>query len=98
MLLDKNREILIFDEPTAHLDIETEYELKKTLLPIMEGHLVIFATHRLHWLAEADQVIMLDGGRVVAQGSPEELIGKGGPLDALINEMGGNQIADYQQD
>ena len=98
VLLDKNREILIFDEPTAHLDIETEYELKKTLLPIMEGHLVIFATHRLHWLAEADQVIMLDGGRVVAQGSPEELIGKGGPLDALINEMGGNQIADYQQD
>ena len=98
VLLDKSREILIFDEPTAHLDIETEYELKKTLLPIMEGHLVIFATHRLHWLAEADQVIMLDGGRVVAQGSPEELIGKGGPLDALINEMGGNQIADYQQD
>ena len=98
VLLDKSREILIFDEPTAHLDIETEYELKKTLLPIMEGHLVIFATHRLHWLAEADQVIMLDAGRVVAQGSPEELIGKGGPLDALINEMGGNQIADYQQD
>lgn len=98
VLLDKTREILLFDEPTAHLDIETEYELKKTLLPIMEGHLVIFATHRLHWLADVDQVIMLDGGRVVAQGSPEELIGEGGPLDALIEEMGGNQIADYQQD
>lgn len=98
VLLDRTREILLFDEPTAHLDIETEYELKKTLLPIMEGHLVIFATHRLHWLADVDQVIMLDGGRVVAQGRPEELMGEGGPLDALIEEMGGNQIADYQQD
>lgn len=98
VLLDRSREILLFDEPTAHLDIETEYDLKKTLLPIMEGHLVIFATHRLHWLTEVDQVIMLDQGRIVAQASPEELIGKGGPLDALIQEMGGNQIADYQND
>lgn len=98
VLLDRSREILLFDEPTAHLDIETEYDLKKTLLPIMEGHLVIFATHRLHWLTEVDQVIMLDQGRIVAQASPEQLIGRGGPLDALIQEMGGNQIADYQDD
>ncbi|BDR54141.1 thiol reductant ABC exporter subunit CydD [Bombiscardovia apis] len=95
VLLDKSREILLFDEPTAHLDIETEYDLKQTLLPIMKDHLVIFATHRLHWLADVDQVIMLDKGRIVAQGEPAELIGKGGPLDQLIDQMGGNQIAGY---
>ncbi len=97
-ILDPSREILFFDEPTAHLDIETEYDLKQTLLPIMDGHLVVLATHRLHWLANMDWVIMLEHGRIVAQGNPQELIGQGGPLDALIDEMGGNQIADYQQD
>ena len=97
-ILDPTREILFFDEPTAHLDIETEYDLKQTLLPIMDGHLVVLATHRLHWLANMDWVIMLEHGRIVAQGDPRELIGQGGPLDALIDEMGGNQIADYQQD
>ncbi|BDR53585.1 thiol reductant ABC exporter subunit CydD [Bombiscardovia nodaiensis] len=95
VLLDKSREILLFDEPTAHLDIETEYDLKQTLLPIMEDHLVIFATHRLHWLADVDQVIMLDQGRIVSQGKPSDLIGQGGPLDQLIAQMGGNQIHGY---
>ena len=64
----------------------------------MDGHLVVLATHRLHWLANMDWVIMLEHGRIVAQGDPRKLIGQGGPLDALIDEMGGNQIADYQQD
>lgn len=95
VLLDKSREVLLFDEPTAHLDIETEYDLKKTLLPIMENHLVILATHRLHWLANVDQVLVLDQGRVVESGTPKELIGAGGPLDHLIGEMGGNQIDQY---
>lgn len=95
VLLDKSREVLLFDEPTAHLDIETEYDLKKTLLPIMENHLVILATHRLHWLANVDQVLVLDEGRVVESGAPKELIGAGGPLDYLIGEMGGNQIDQY---
>lgn len=95
VLLDKSREVLLFDEPTAHLDIETEYDLKKTLLPIMENHLVILATHRLHWLANVNQVLVLDEGNVVESGTPKELIGAGGPLDHLIGEMGGNQIDQY---
>ncbi|KFI46988.1 ATP-binding cassette, subfamily C, CydD [Bifidobacterium bohemicum] len=97
VLVDQSREVLLFDEPTAHLDIETEYELKQTLLPLMERHLVVFATHRLHWLADVDQVVVLDQGKVVQAGRPTELIGAGGPLDALINQMGGNQIDGYAQ-
>ncbi|WEV72032.1 ABC transporter ATP-binding protein/permease [Bifidobacterium sp. ESL0790] len=95
VLIDKSREILLFDEPTAHLDIETEYDLKKTLLPVMENHLVVFATHRLHWLENVDQVVVLDKGRVVEAGTPQGLIGTGGQLDQLIDEMGGNQIDQY---
>ncbi len=64
-LLDK-RPILLFDEPTAHLDIETELELKKRILPLMEGKLVIFATHRLHWLDSMDRAIFLDDGHLGA--------------------------------
>ncbi|MBR3257599.1 MAG: ATP-binding cassette domain-containing protein, partial [Eggerthellaceae bacterium] len=57
--LDEGRRILIFDEPTAHLDIETELALKEEMLPLMESHLVFFATHRLHWLENMDLVIDL---------------------------------------
>lgn len=95
VIADHSRSILLFDEPTAHLDIETEYDLKQTLLPLMESHLVIFATHRLHWLANVDKVLVLDGGRIVEAGTPRELIGRSGPLSELIGELGGNRIEGY---
>ena len=72
-LLDPRRRILILDEPTAHLDIETEHELKERILPLFEGRLVIFATHRLHWVRDMDRVIVLDRGRIVADGAPDEM-------------------------
>ena len=96
MLLDDDREIMLFDEPTAHLDIETEYGLKQTLLPLMKDHLVIFATHRLHWLDNVDRVMVLDHGGIVECGAPSDLIGHGGALDELIGEMGGNRIGRYR--
>lgn len=61
------RPILIFDEPTAHLDIETELELKERILPLMEGRTVVFATHRLHWLDSMDAVLKLENGRMAAR-------------------------------
>ena len=61
--LDSKRKILLFDEPTAHLDVETEYELKAPMLALMQDKLVVFATHRLHWLDAFDVVYELDGFR-----------------------------------
>lgn len=78
VLLDSNRHILFFDEPTSHLDIETEMELKHILLPLMEDHLVFFATHRLHWMKEMDEIIVLKDGRIVEHGSYDELSQKNG--------------------
>ena len=72
-LVDRTRKVIVFDEPTAHLDVETEYELKERMLPLMEGRLVVFATHRLHWLADMDEVVVLDEGRVVGVGRPDEV-------------------------
>lgn len=70
--LDESRRVLLFDEPTAHLDIETEYELKQRMLPLMEGKLVFFATHRLHWVADMDYALEMADGRIAWQGPVEE--------------------------
>ncbi len=85
--LDPQRRILIFDEPTAHLDIETELELKERMLPLMEGRLVFFATHRLHWIHDMDAVMVVDGGRLAEFGAPEELLSRGGALARLAEHM-----------
>ena len=69
VFLDSKRKILLFDEPTAHLDVETEYELKAPMLALMQGKLVVFATHRLHWLDAFDVVYELDDFRA-AGGDP----------------------------
>ena len=91
-VLDPARRIWILDEPTAHLDIETELELKERLLPLFEGRLVIFATHRLHWVRNMDTVLVLENGHLVAAGTPGELAAHDGGylrLAHAINEKGG---------
>lgn len=90
-LLDPGRKIMILDEPTAHLDIETEWELKERMLPLMEGRLVLFSTHRLHWLADMDRVLVLDGGRVVEQGAYADLMARDGALSQLAHRMNGDE-------
>lgn len=89
--LDQERKILLFDEPTAHLDIETEVELKERMLPLMENHLVFFATHRLHWLAEMDYLLVMDHGKLVEQGTLEELKQKNGAFTTLSQALRGDQ-------
>ncbi len=87
-LLSK-RPILILDEPTAHLDIETEYELKQAMLPLFKDKLVFLATHRIHWMKEMDHVIVLKEGRVVESGKHDALIEHEGPYTALIRHHKG---------
>lgn len=89
--LDQERKILLFDEPTAHLDIETEVELKERMLPLMENHLVFFATHRLHWLAEMDYLLVMDHGKLVEQGTLEELKQKNGAFTTLSQALRGDE-------
>ncbi|ANZ58398.1 thiol reductant ABC exporter subunit CydD [Fructilactobacillus lindneri] len=88
-LLDQKRNILLLDEPTAHLDIETEYELKQTMLPLFKNHLVIFATHRLHWMNDMDYVLVMENGKLVEQGNPTNLLQQNGVYRDLINEIRG---------
>lgn len=91
-LLDPARRILLFDEPTAHLDVETEMELKGRMLPLMEGRLVFFATHRLHWMANMDWVLVVEDGRIVEQGAPMQLAAANGPFARLASRMRGGDV------
>jgi ATP-binding cassette subfamily C protein CydD len=87
--LDNNRQILLFDEPTAHLDVETESELKATMLPLFENHLVFFATHRLHWMKEMDYIIVMENGSIVEQGTYTELREKNGAYNRFVEQLKG---------
>lgn len=88
--LDQKRKVMFFDEPTAHLDIETELDLKKRMLPLMKNHLVFFATHRLHWMAQMDYILVMNHGRLVEQGTYDELAAKQGAFTKLIERMRGD--------
>ncbi|KAA6451184.1 thiol reductant ABC exporter subunit CydD [Bacillus swezeyi] len=79
-----NRPILLLDEPTAHLDIETEYEIKQTMLKLFEDKLVFMATHRLHWMLDMDEIIVLQDGKVAETGTHQELIEKRGVYYDLV--------------
>lgn len=79
-----NRPILLLDEPTAHLDIETEYELKETMLQLFKGKLVLMATHRLHWMTQMDRIVVIDHGRIVESGSQEALMARAGTYHQLV--------------
>lgn len=82
-----SRPILLLDEPTAHLDIETEYELKQTMLPLFEGKLVLLATHRMHWMADMDHIIVMQNGRVAENGTHEELVARRGVYYGLLEQQ-----------
>lgn len=83
------RSIMLLDEPTAHLDIETEYELKETMLPLFEDKLVFLATHRLHWMPEMDEIIVMDHGTIAEMGTHESLMRRKGVYYQLVQEQMG---------
>ncbi|WP_150272689.1 thiol reductant ABC exporter subunit CydD [Paenibacillus tepidiphilus] len=86
--LVSRRPVMLLDEPTAHLDIETEYELKETMLPLFAGKLVFLATHRLHWMVDMDLIIVMKQGRVAETGTHRELLARKGVYYELIEAQG----------
>ena len=69
-----DKPIILLDEPTAHLDVETESELKEAILRLFDGHLVFLATHRLHWMQNVDEILVLEDGELREIGTHEELM------------------------
>ena len=79
--------VLILDDATASVDAATEREIQHALREVMEGRTTLVIAHRLSTIALADRVIVMEGGRVAAQGSHEELL-DASPLYAEIVDKG----------
>jgi ABC-type multidrug transport system fused ATPase/permease subunit len=66
--------ILVLDDATSSVDATTENRIKRALREVMEGRTTFIIAHRLSTIALADEIVVLEGGRVAAQGTHEELL------------------------
>lgn len=81
----KDAPILILDEPTSSLDPETEALLEESTRKLMQGRTVLIIAHRLNTIFQSDQIIVLDLGRIIEQGTHTELIVKNGLYASMVN-------------
>lgn len=84
--------MLILDEPTASLDPRGEYEIFQQVRRLAEGHTVVLVSHRFSSVRAADRILVLNGGRIVEEGSHDQLL----ELDGLYAELFGIQAKGYR--
>lgn len=90
----KDAPILILDEATSALDSEAEAAIQENLYKLMRGKTVIAIAHRLSTIAAMDRLVVLDKGRVIEEGSHEELVASGGLYAQLWQRQSGGFLLD----
>ena len=80
----KDAPIVLLDEATASLDIENKTHVQETLSRLLVGKTVIVIARRMRTVEAADKVVVLDGGHVVEQGAPAQLMEQGGLFARMV--------------
>jgi ABC-type multidrug transport system fused ATPase/permease subunit len=85
--------ILVLDEATSNVDLHTEGRIEAGLRRLLAGRTAIVIAHRLSTIRQAGRIVVLNQGRIVEQGSHDELIGAGGPYAALYADWAAQAAA-----
>jgi ATP-binding cassette, subfamily B, multidrug efflux pump len=93
----KDAPILVLDEATSALDSEVEAAIQSSLGTLMERRTVIAIAHRLSTIAQMDRLVVLDHGRIVEQGTHDELLRRDGHYAALWRRQSGGFIDATQE-
>jgi ATP-binding cassette, subfamily B, bacterial len=83
----KDAPILLLDEATSALDADNEASVQAALDTLMEGRTTIVVAHRLATVLKADRILVMDGGKIVEEGTHESLSGKQGGLYARLAKL-----------
>ena len=80
----KNAPIVLLDEATASLDVENETKVQEALSRLLRSKTVLVIAHRMRTVAGADHIVVLENGRVAEEGTPAELMGRGGLYRRMV--------------
>ena len=80
----RDAQLIILDEPTASLDARSEYEVFQRFAELTRGKMAVLISHRFSTVRMADRILVLDQGRIVEQGSHDQLVQRGGQYAELF--------------